>query len=134
MQMKSNLLCALRNKASFYYARKLGETRSKTELETHEAEVRRYAPSIPKDLRVTSGERINDRDDVRALRDTLLLLLRNKRPKFVDVDRPAVLQVLRLVEVPHADLPEVTIMVLIEVSSISKERMQMIMPVKTRVE
>ena len=76
-----------------------------------------YALAVAQNLSVAMLERVNHRDDVGALRKTLLLLSRHKRPELVDVDDGTPLQVARKVEAAHTNLTEVTRVVLIEVGS-----------------
>ena len=63
-------------------------------------------------------ENVNNWHNLRALRQTILLLCGNKRPELVDVDGGAPEEVAGEVEVAHTDLTEVTGMVLVEVGTV----------------
>ncbi|CAN0863406.1 hypothetical protein LINGRAHAP2_LOCUS8688, partial [Linum grandiflorum] len=70
--------------------------------------------ALPKDLEVTELGDVDHRSTGAILSGFVLHLLRDHRPELVDVDDRAEGPVLELVEVPHADFPEVTGMVLVE--------------------
>ena len=74
-----------------------------------------YSLSVTQDLGVSVLEDVDNRNDSRALGQTLLLSCGNKRPELVDVDDGAPLEVAGEVEAAHTDLTEVTGVVLIEV-------------------
>ena len=87
---------------------------------TSESKQTGYALSVAQDLRVSVSESVNNGNNLRILRQALLLLSRDKRPELVDVDNGAPLKVARKVEAAHTDLTEVTRVVLIEVGSICR--------------
>uniref|UniRef100_A0A7N0T5V7 Uncharacterized protein n=1 Tax=Kalanchoe fedtschenkoi TaxID=63787 RepID=A0A7N0T5V7_KALFE len=67
---------------------------------------------LPQDLEVPELRDIDQRKVIR--RGLVLHLLRHERPQLVDVDDRAVELVAKLMEVAHADLAEVSGMVLVE--------------------
>ena len=83
-----------------------------------------YSLSVTQDLGVSVLEDVDNRNDSRALGQTLLLSCGNKRPELVDVDGRAPEEVAGEVEVTHTNLTEVTRMVLIEVGANHRNRHQ----------
>ena len=81
-----------------------------------------YSLSVTQDLGVSVLEDVDNRNDSRALGQTLLLSCGNKRPELVDVDGGAPEEVAGEVEVTHTNLTEVTRVVLIKVGSLSHRR------------
>ena len=63
-------------------------------------------------------ESVDDRNNLRALLETTLLLRGYKRPELVDIDSRAPLEIGGKVEAAHTNLTEVTRVVLIEVGPI----------------
>ena len=69
------------------------------------------------------SQSVDNGDNVRVLRQTLLLLGGDKRPELVDVDDRPPVEVAGQVEVAHTDLTEVTGMVLIEVGTVIRRKL-----------
>lgn len=68
------------------------------------------------------SQSVDNGDNVRVLRQTLLLLGGDKRPELVDIDNGTPLHVARQVESAYTNLTEITRVVLIEVSSKLQQR------------
>ena len=67
---------------------------------------------------------VNNRYNLRSLRQTLFLFLRHKTPQFVDIDDRAPVLVTREMEVSHTDFAKVTGMIFIKVGSVRKKRIK----------
>ena len=78
----------------------------------------RYILSVAQNFTVTVLESINHWDNLRSLRQTLLLFLRNQRPQLIDVDDRSPVLISRQVEVSHTDLSKVTGVVLVKVNPV----------------